>query len=376
MSNALNTCLLTALLVSVTAQAQQQRWFEVELIVFSQTPAATVKEDFATPVKPIKPGRAYDLLTARYQPDLTAYFNALPLCNGSETPAFEFQLMPLLPQLMCIFEAQPAPWQQQSLFQPVNIISTVPFPDPLPVTITGQGKHVEQPYLAPADALQLNELAGKINRLPGKAVLLHTSWRQAPVTERRAIASRWFAGKQWSQQFDYWGRPVTDQDAPLIDEISPSDTNSLPDDNYSATTTDLSSTARSDTGLLQQIDELLLQLQANNQLVPEADTTLATINTEQIISSAVPEQVWQLDGLFKLHLDHYLFVNTEFNLRVENAGQLDTVYVRQSRRVISGEVHYLDHPHLGIVLQIRRFEPIDDSLDETTTEMPVIVEPD
>jgi hypothetical protein len=50
MSNALNTCLLTALLVSVTAQAQQQRWFEVELIVFSQTPAATVKEDFATPV--------------------------------------------------------------------------------------------------------------------------------------------------------------------------------------------------------------------------------------------------------------------------------------------------------------------------------------
>jgi hypothetical protein len=103
---------------------------------------------------------------------------------------------------------------------------------------------------------------------------------------------------------------------------------------------------------------------------------MANINAEQSISSAVEEQECQLDGLFKLHLDHYLFVNTEFNLRVENAGQLDTVYVRQSRRVISGEVHYLDHPHLGIVLQIRRFEPIDDSLDETTTEMPVIAEPE
>ncbi|MBZ9610647.1 CsiV family protein [Rheinheimera maricola] len=348
MINALKYSLLGAMLVIETAAAQEQRWFEIELIMFRQTPGAATNEVFSDAVKPIKPGRSYDLLTARYQPDLTSLLAALPLCPTQATPALVFQLMPIPAQSMCIFEPQPAPWQQQSLFQPLHAMSKVPFPSELPSTIVGQEQHNNQPYLAPYDALQLTDIAKKINRLPGKTLLLHTSWRQVPVTERRAIASRWYGGKNFSQQFDYWGQPTMPATAEIITQPN-SDTRSEFDDTPN--------TEKASTHIMQQIDELLYQLNANPQLVTENDEVLATIIPEQLSSIALPNQVWQFDGLFKLHLDHYLFVNTEFNLRVPNADQLDTVHVRQSRRVISGEVHYLDHPHLGMVLQIRRFEP-------------------
>lgn len=354
MINALKYSLLGAIWLSGAAGAQEQRWFEVELIIFSQTPASAINETFGDTVKPIKPGRSYDLLTPLYQPELDSLLAALPLCPLQQTPAAVFQPMPLLKQTMCIFEPQPAPWQHTNLFQPANIITTVAYPPKLPATITGRGQHVNRPYLAAQDALQLKDIANKVSRLPGNTLLLHTSWRQVPVTERRAIASRWYGGKNLSQQFDYWGQPNpatnTDVAAVVDSNLSLSALNTAP------LTVDAAA-GNAGNNVMQLIDELLHQLNANSQLVTAPDDALSAITPQQLSSTALPSQVWQLDGLFKLHLDHYLFVNTEFNLRVPGTDKLDTVYVRQSRRLISGEVHYLDHPHLGIVLQIRRFEP-------------------
>lgn len=345
MIKALKYCLLSSVLLTSPLSAQQQRWFEVEMLVFSQTPGATIQETFGDSVKAIKPGRAYDLLTPRYQPDIANLLSELPLCPQDTGFASEFKLMPLLTQTMCVFEPQVQPWQQYNLFQPRNTINKIAYPLQLPAVITGRGEHHNTPYLADDSALQLGDVAQKINRQPGMSLLLHTSWRQAPVTERRAIASRWFAGKNFSQQFDYWGQPRNVQEAALA--------TTLPDNTPTYATTDTGS----DSQLLSQIDTLLQQLSANSQLPPPSDEKLPAIAPDQQSLSSLPGQVWQLDGLFKLHLDHYLFVNTEFNLRIPAADKLNTVYVRQSRRLISGEVHYLDHPHLGIILQIRRYDP-------------------
>lgn len=345
MIKALKYCLLSSVLLTSPLSAQQQRWFEVEMLVFSQTPGATIQETFGDSVKAIKPGRAYDLLTPRYQPDIANLLPELPLCPQDSGFASEFKLMPLRSHTMCIFEPQVKLWQQHNLFQPRNTINKVAYPLQLPAVITGRGEHQNTPYLADDSALQLRDIAQKINRQAGMSLLLHTSWRQAPVTERRAIASRWFAGKNFSQQFDYWGQPRN----LLVATADTALTSNTP--TYSMTDTG------SDTQLLSQIDTLLQQLSANSQLPPPPGEQLPAIAPEQQSLSSLPDQVWQLDGLFKLHLDHYLFVNTEFNLRIPSANKLDTVYVRQSRRVISGEIHYLDHPHLGIILQIRRFDP-------------------
>ncbi|MDR6982578.1 hypothetical protein J2X32_001196 [Rheinheimera pacifica] len=345
MIKALKYCLLSSVLLTSPLSAQQQRWFEVEMLVFSQTPGAAIQETFGDSIKAIKPGRAYDLLTPRYQPDIANLLSELPLCSQDSGFASEFKLMPLRSHTMCIFEPQVKPWQQHNLFQPRNTINKVAYPLQLPTVITGRGQHQNTPYLADDSALQLRDIAQRINRQAGMSLLLHTSWRQAPVTERRAIASRWFAGKNFSQQFDYWSQPRN----LLAAAADPALTRNTP--TYSMTDTG------SDTQLLGQIDSLLQQLSANSQLPPPPGEQLAAIAPEQQNLSSLPDQVWQLDGLFKLHLDHYLFVNTEFNLRIPSANKLNTVYVRQSRRVISGEIHYLDHPHLGIILQIRRFDP-------------------
>lgn len=370
--------LLCALLfssgLSLSVQAQEQRWFEVELLVFSQTPASGVREHFDDVVTPIKPGRAYDLLTAKFQPDVKNLLQTLPFCP--QTPAFlaeHDRFIPLSLNKLCIFETQPAAWQQHNLFEGYQLNAKTPAPEKLDRVITGNGKHQQVPYLADASALQLTELANKLVRQSGKQLLLHTVWRQAPVTERRAIASRWYAGTNFSAAYDYWGQPKPAKD--IVSLLN--NDNATHSSDVSALTEHTQPTAGKSSETMQQIEQLLQLLQNGKPLPQPASDSLSSAapqNSSSLMStvSAVPDQVWQLDGLFKLHLDHYLFVNTEFNLRQPADDRLNSIYVRQSRRVISGEIHYLDHPYLGIVLQIRRFEPpiAQDAAEEVTTDLP------
>lgn len=348
MSKVVNISVLCAMLFSSVSSAQEQRWFEVEMLIFSQSPPAATLEKFGDTVTPIKPGRAYDLITPRYQADLTHILAELPLCDNSRAFELTLQLSIDMPRQLCVFEPQPRSWQHSTLFEPRHLIATVPYPDEIPAVISGDGKHKNMPYLAEQQSLQLSDIANRIRRQSGNQLLLHTSWRQAPVTERRAIASRWFAGKNYSSQYDYWGQPNADTQAnsPVL--------TTMPPNTNQAVSAGVSLQAH---GMMHNIEQLLQQLQANNQLPDNVVTPLASVsNGDALALRNLPDQVWQLDGLFKLHLDHYLFVNTEFNLRLPANNGLQTIYVRQSRRVISGEIHYLDHPHLGIVLQIRRFD--------------------
>ena len=343
MIKAVKYALLPLVLLTSGAMAQEQRWFEVEMLVFSQSPATALQEHFDDTIMPIKPGRAFDLLTPRFQHNLTTLLNALAPCPNNQQllPADNIELT--LQSSLCINEAQPHSWQQQHLFDSKRYYTKVPYPEQLPALISGSGEHNNSPYLAKQSSLQLTEIANKLKRLPGKQLLLHTSWRQAPVTERRAIASRWYAGSNFSQQFDYWGKPL--QPAAATETAATAPAVSVTD-----------SIALQDT-VLDDINQLLAQLTANPQLPAPVVSENHDDISENVTLRSLPDQVWQLDGLFKLHLDHYLFVNTEFNLRIPQADKLQTIYVKQSRRVISGEIHYLDHPYLGIVLQIRRFEP-------------------
>ncbi len=366
MSRTLRCSLLVATMFSCTLLAQEQRWFEVEMLIFSQTPSA-LQEQFGDTVTPIKPGRAIDLLTPLYQPDLTALLDALPLCQPDFSGIIADRFNLNLPKQLCIFELQPHSWQQRSLFEPRHAVTTVPYPDRLPNLITGDGKHIQQPYLAELSSLQLTDIANKIKRQSGNSLLLHTSWRQAPVTERRAIASRWYGGSNFSQQFDYWGQPQT---ATLTRAgANAADTALLNGQSV------MQRPADNNTALISNIDALLQQLNANSQLTTNTQAPVNSVTAENNLTVRnLPQQVWQLDGLFKLHLDHYLFVNTEFNLRRVSGNKLETIYVRQSRRVISGEIHYLDHPHLGIVLQIRRFDPASQDISTPDIDSNLITE--
>lgn len=364
LSTALSMTLLCHAVPTLANTAEQLRWFEVELVIFSQTPSQPVLEKFDAMVRPIKPGRSIDLLSALFKPDISKLLDDLPLCQSDTSAPMFAPPQTLLPSTLCIFEPQPKPWQQKSLFSQRHYNSSLPYPDAIPTIVTGSGEHREAPYLADSDSLQLKDVVKKIRQRADMSLLLHTAWRQAPVTERRAIASRWYAGQNFSKQFDYWGIAKTPMlSAPVIADQA--DINQ-PEQEL------IASSDNTQSDVIEGVAQLLQQLAVNPVLPEEASTAtpIADNQTNDMILPSLPDQVWQLDGLFKLHLDHYLFVNTQFNLRQLHGDQLKSVYTQHSRRVISGEIHYLDHPYLGIVLQIRRFEPErpDESQSETESQ--------
>ncbi len=92
--------------------------------------------------------------------------------------------------------------------------------------------------------------------------------------------------------------------------------------------------------------------------------------------------MWQLNGWIKIYLEHYLFIETRLDLREQgervwtveslerNPNALDgevvemeerepflmTIPLDQNRRVRSREIHYFDHPKMGLIVQIRRMD--------------------
>jgi len=124
-----------------------------------------------------------------------------------------------------------------------------------------------------------------------------------------------------------------------------------------------------------------------------ADITSKEVNyivdnsTDNKILITKPLQPWSVDGLFKVYLENrYLFIDTELNIVKEdkslsvlpekqgilnkiskNARQANMASFKQDRRVISGEIHYFDHPHIGMIVQIRRFDPSKPA-DEAVTQ--------
>ena len=128
----------------------------------------------------------------------------------------------------------------------------------------------------------------------------------------------------------------------------------------------------------QQLDnnhskDVIKQLGQEIQLEIATEDSSATraenANEQDILIAPLPPiQPWELSGLFKVHLDHYLYITADFNIAVEDTSidannkqtaltQYKQVNFSQDRRVISGEVHYFDHPYIGMIVQIRRFDP-------------------
>lgn len=131
------------------------------------------------------------------------------------------------------------------------------------------------------------------------------------------------------------------------------------------------------------ISLIIDQLSANSLLADAAassENTNSVVNTQlggeknnKLVEVTKPLQPWSIDGLFKVHLNHFLYINTEFTLidpeyqakqhalNQLNASEFseknEVITFKQSRKVITGEIHYFDHPYIGMIVQIRRFDP-------------------
>ncbi|MGB1296722.1 MAG: CsiV family protein [Psychrobium sp.] len=245
----------------------------------------------------------------------------------------------------------------------------------------------EAPYLLDQSRLEMSELVKKLRWQKDTKPLLHLGWRQPTLARHLAKPIHLFAGEDYSKEFDATGRDKARlaQEAALANEKLALEGQSQGEsvvNEYSASET-----------LIEQ----------NSLTEPLPSTNIEDIVAELKAQQPVEEQpLWRLDGLLKIYLNHYLFIETDFDLRkVEQVKQLfnDNVNgeyseqahvvsdafsnqvndamdaedadatphtrfvsqltshpMKQHRRVRSKEIHYFDHSTLGMIIQIRRFK--------------------
>lgn len=340
-------------------QSAGDPWFEIELIAFERGSLSSTLEKVDAQVTPISVSRSLDLLKPLYQPDIRALHSALPSCTGHEPSMLPTELqIPVVPAQPWFDEIQLASQSMQSftgvfpaeplLRWPLNCRrslhqdgklqapvlldndsdSRVDGPTMLPVIPTPLGPtplaHQNSPYLVDESTFQLKDLAWQLDRRAGHKLLLHTAWRQPLGVKRRSQSLRFFAGQRFSPQFDYQGLKQAEQAEIAADQAD----------------------------LTAAIEKTYQQLQQNQQLSRDPVVKLV---------SGLPQQVWQLDGTIQPYNERMLFADTEFNLRqlvTDSTGErLQTFYAKDNVRLLLGEIHYLDHPRFGLILQIRRFVP-------------------
>lgn len=190
----------------------------------------------------------------------------------------------------------------------------------LPTVVDGQEQHQASAYIASAQSLKMQDLAYQIKHRGGHDVLLHTVWRQPLQSRSQSRPLRWFAGQNYSKYYHPNGQ--LKQPTPLANGY------------ISA----------------QSIDNLAACVASPQCELADSSAT---------ISQQSHQPVWQLDGLVHLYLDRMIFARTAFNLRRQTSAQqpLQVLYSAESTRILLDEVHYIDHPYLGLVLQVRRFTP-------------------
>ncbi|REL36084.1 CsiV family protein [Thalassotalea euphylliae] len=257
------------------------------------------------------------------------------------------------------------------------------------------------PYLIDADSLKLKDIALQLRRSKNFKPLLHLGWRQ-PLTNRKKPALepaiRLFAGDHYQEQYrqakaDYQSQLSLKA---LAEQLSLADESAVDDINNAELAINNQQAALL-ASIYQQLDEEAFTLESVLADIDNPDTSTLGLDensgesafsekqlAEQVlVEPTSPNQDWLLDGLFRLHLNHYLFITADFNVAVpytadelaergssEQVTDADKFTYKlipfsQNKRVISKEVHYFDHPYMGMVVQIRRYKP---PVPETKTE--------
>lgn len=229
-----------------------------------------------------------------------------------------------------------------------------------PVIVNASEKpYSRHPYLLPSSRLQLGKMRRNLNRKRGINTLLHLAWRQRVKFGRNNNQSmRLFAGKNYSEQFNYQGLPIQGLSPQGQEELTPAQTDR--DREYQ------------NSRLINAVASILASEQTSVNYPIDGALELPPMQLQNY-----PDQVWELDGLFKIYLQEigavpYLHIDSQLNFREpvdipnillpessamspsDDGNFLQSYHFQQLRRVISTQIHYFDHPKFGMVVQIRR----------------------
>jgi hypothetical protein len=437
-------------------QAADERWFEIEVILFQQLGDKTeFKEQFPEGINATNlPNyqKSFDLLNAYIKPDLTNIKQFLPQCTSdiktdekplllrslnNISPAFNHRLQKIgqiavfsSPEFNKEKNATILDLQKDKLAQPLfntDIICAISQQDlenlfdkeqlasininsidvaALPNKLNALGIHSENdPYLIADKSLLLNDISQRLRWSKEFKPLLHFGWRQVGVTQNSAIPLKLIAGQHLTYEYqkalaDYQIKEETVKSlAPHLlgqlvtkaqntaQMISPTDLNQSNSTLYMDDQINIPVENKQQ----QLLDQLFNRLDYLKNSPIDEDMITKTVNqiNEQNLNEilevasigsnekaqhlrvhtlpSAPLQPWFLDGFIKVHLDHYLYITADFNVFSQNnvktiiendkKNAVKLINFNQNRRVITGEIHYFDHPYIGMIVQIRRFDP-------------------
>ncbi|ABV86867.1 peptidoglycan binding protein CsiV [Shewanella pealeana] len=319
LSAALAVSLLSSL--SVSANAAEERWFEVEVYLFERD--APSVEQWPAKVAQARTRKTVDFITPMVSTDLTAVSMGLNGCTSSDWAT---------DSVNCNEQLSKA--NHKAL---ADVPMQIAAPQPA-VAHLGDGA-----VLLAESQSQFKDIIATISREKGTSSLLHMTWQQSMLPRSQAIPVKLYSGHDYSEQYEFNGQPI---------EVN---------------------TSASEFGNFD-----FMQSQFSN------DTKTP---------------IWKLDGTVNIYLQHYLFIETNFTLREEGSktitltqneplmsareeggvdetvGQevtkpyLYAIEMQQNRRVRSDEVHYFDHPKMGMIIQIRKMEHPSAMTDKSTDEI-------
>jgi len=271
----------------------------------------------------------------------------------------------------------------------------------LPTKLNASGAHISNtPYLIANESLQLADIKRRLQWSKEFKPLLHFGWRQVGVTRDKATPIKLFAGKHLNSQYqqalnDY--QSALDG-AILAEQLTFQHLKNVEQHEVDKATVQIEQEKQSKNNYAeikqQQLTQVFNDLKSIestdiNSLIGDIELQtfdeLTTINEasmneyKQLNLGSPPKeplQPWFLDGFFKVHLDHYLYITADFNILGQSPvkstnNDSDKVDARvinfsQNKRVITGEIHYFDHPYIGMIVQIRRFDPSKPKEDAVT----------
>ena len=432
--------------VLATQTKKPERWFEIEVILFKQLGDKKVlKEQFPDGVSSTSLPQYkdyFDLLSSNIQPDLTGIKQFMPLCSDKETPdniiaslpkispPFSYALKEIeqvdsayIPDFLkennsaiaLVLDLQDQLTDPLFSTQDICIITHEDFENllsdeqlayvqldgfdvkALPSKIKASGIHIDNsPYLIANESLVLADIKQRLQWSKEFKPLLHFGWRQVGVTRNKAIPLKLFAGKHLDYQYqqalhDYQSMLNKTKLAEQLSSLQEFDSELVQKEQNKSIDIEIKQQKLAqvfsefdkleDTPTNQLIDELNLQtfemLIDNNEINIKKNASLKT-NKPPV----EPLQPWFLDGFFKIHLDHYLYITADFNILSQpldenkssaanssaNNPNVKLINFSQNKRAITGEIHYFDHPYIGMIVQIRRFDP-NKPKDEAVTQV-------
>ncbi len=416
---------LTATSQAQAAKEKKARWFEVEMILFTRdVDRNQLEENFPDAINPIKINKSRDFMSAYLPTNPETLLTHLPECSDEvreEVDLSDYQGVLNREVLksnkawrnattFCDpYERSRLKLEQGDFFQEPDSIFWHKIPLYLPVF---ERDKTNRTHLVAKDNLMFKRRVQLIDRKSDLTPVLHLAWRQAIWSQKVEKPWRIKAGKNYSKQFNYDGSAIPEN----VDSEENEFDNEFNENSYSNNAPvqyqnqiptfenqgmDHQKIMDNILGFVDKVKEGQWQSEhAQQDKLAEQQAIIAK-------TSGLPQDVWEIDGLFKIYLRHYLFIEAQFNMRrpdrlirslpaseldnthassqmvnnntnsfalnnsrVNNSTQVSTVngnmietsepYLyayefNQKRRIRSKEIHYFDHPMMGMVIQVRRY---------------------